>query len=664
MFASLRNLLLLTCLLALSSGLRAQEIYPTTKAAWIERIARIHSMIGEDYGAVYHLGQEDDELVFQVVRDGWPRFTGDGVKNYLLGVLIDGRAVRSPDLTGNHSLAAQANPHLLQILHLGMTDPKDEAHYMARHHLFGFAFLDFYDKLPTYEGWYRPASTKPLDTVIRAGLTDYLARLGRADEQTKKQMLELAGEIPFQTGTITTTDPRGKRVTTIQANGVTGIRRKIALETGLLDGWMRLVTPKVSLDIGAAAAIAVLRFVPGQDFLQAHQEALGDMLIHISQSPKSSYYFASGPYLGLFHKPEVVDLLLKRLAADFQTDGFGGLVTSLANVTDPRCIPTLIVLLETGEMESWHAEQVEAALRRLGGPSAARNLGGWREWWQEHQNEFPAEVRAMPFPHLHSAAEQANVVMVRKQEVQIHIAGDPQRTYLLLTPGLLLPRAPQPETVAATGGRPFVAEQDRPGLLVVLSDTDPNNHTVQEFWQQAVSGAFGSRYLVAVAIAPKWGAQKPLSWVTDMNRSRTPEATFTAETFAADIVADVETRYPIRPDRIFLHGEGAGGLAAYSCSLQAQTPFRGFSLLAAEFRSAQLPSPGAARGRRYYIQAGKQDKALPFFLTTGAQGLLMKAGAAVELNALPTDHVPRFNAETLALLTKAVQWLENGKKGR
>lgn len=57
MSAVLRCLLLFFCLRPLSPGLAAQELYPATKAAWIERIARIHSAIGEDYGAMYHLEQ-------------------------------------------------------------------------------------------------------------------------------------------------------------------------------------------------------------------------------------------------------------------------------------------------------------------------------------------------------------------------------------------------------------------------------------------------------------------------------------------------------------------------------------------------------------------------------------------------------------------------------
>ncbi|MCW3055518.1 MAG: hypothetical protein JWN14_4688, partial [Chthonomonadales bacterium] len=65
--------------------------------------------------------------------------------------------------------------------------------------------------------------------------------------------------------------------------------------------------------------------------------------------------------------------------------------------------------------------------------------------------------------------------------------------------------------------------------------------------------------------------------------------------------------------------------------------------------------------RRYYIQAYKEDKSVPYFLTTGAQSLLTKAGASVQLPPLSGDHTPRFNAETLDLLTKAVNWLENGK---
>ena len=658
MAALLRSLALFVCILSLSHGLRAEDTYPTTKMGWIERIAQIRSLAGEDYNAVFRLAQQDDELIFQVLRDGWPRFTGDGVKGYLLAVVIDGKAVRPPERIGVPPPEDKPNPHLLEILHLGMTDTKSDPIYAARHHLFGIAFTDFQDKPQAYEAWYREASTKPLETVIRAGMSDYIARLELADEPTRRRLLELTGEVPFKSGISTTMDAAGTTVTTIQTTGLTGIRRRIALQTGLLERWMRWVTPKTGLDTAATAALNVLSFMPGEKFLSAHEEALRDVLTRISGAPKSNYYYTSGQYLGAFRQPWAVDLLLKRLITDFQTDGFGGLLNAFPTVEDRRIIPTLIVLLETGEMESWNEQRTEATLRRLGGPSARRNIGSWRDWWQERRTEFAPEVRAMPYPSLLSAADKANVVMVRKQLVQLHIGGDPQRTYLLLTPGMLLPRAPQP----TPDSRPFVAVQDRPGLIVVLSDSDPNNRTIPEFWQEAVTKAFGNRYLVAVATAPRWGSEKPSTWVTGTNRSGTPTAKFTVENFASEIVADVEGRYPIRPDRVFLHGEGTGGgLAAYSCSLQPQTPFRGFSLLAADFRSGQLPPVAASRGRHYYMQANRQDKTPPFFLTTSAQALLIKAGAVVMLNPVPGDHTPRFNTQTLDLLAKAVQWLENGK---
>lgn len=659
MSAWLRNLLLSVCLVAaLCPALRAQENYPTTKEAWIERIAKIHSPIGEDYGAMYHLEQEDDELVFQVLRDGWARFNGEGVKSYLLSIVVDGKAVRPRDRNNNLPPPPPGpTPHLLEILRLGITDTKGEPIYSARYHLFGIAFTDFYDKRAAFDAWYAAESAKPLETVIRDGMLDYMQRLDQADEPTKRRLLEIAREITFKSGISTTIDPDGKTVTTIQTYGLTGIRRKLALETGLLEKWMQLITPQANFDIAAFAALNVLNFMPDDAFLQKHEETLRGILTRISADPKSPFYFPSGQFLGSFTTPWAIELLIKRLVSDFQTDGLGGLITSLTHVNDPHVIPTCIALLETGEMESWYDQQAVATLKRVGGPSALHYQGNWRDWWKEHRNDFPEDVRTLPFPRLHSAAEQANVVMVRKQAVQLHIDGDNQRSYLLLTPGMLLPRAPQADPDA----RPTVAIPDRPGLIVVLSDTDPNNRPIQEFWQQAVTKAFGNRYLVAIAMAPRWGQEKPYTWVTTTNQSRTPAAKFTAETFAADIVADIISRYPIHPQHIFLHGEGGGGLAAYSSSLQPQTPFRGFSLLGAEFRSAQLPTFEAAKGRRYFIQSSKEDKTLPYFLTTGAQGLLTKAGATVVVAPFTGDRTPRFNAETLDLLTKAVNWMENGK---
>ena len=195
------------------------------------------------------------------------------------------------------------------------------------------------------------------------------------------------------------------------------------------------------------------------------------------------------------------------------------------------------------------------------------------------------------------------------------IDNDPRKAYVLLAPGgrgyngrrsgFRFNDAPP-----VTGGKDAVPEMPSAGLLVVLPPADGDGTLAAQFWGEVMRSVLKGRYYVAVAVAPKWADAQAAPWVTETTLKQTKGAAFTTETFAKDIVNDVNTVYNIDPQRVFLHGAAESGLAVYACSLAPQTPFKGFYIHDAPFRSGQLPPLAASRGQALLLTAesGRQNR--------------------------------------------------------
>ena len=198
---------------------------------------------------------------------------------------------------------------------------------------------------------------------------------------------------------------------------------------------------------------------------------------------------------------------------------------------------------------------------------------------------------------------------------------------------------------------------ERPGLLVVLGDGDSDIAMQAGYWQDVAGRGFGGKYLVALVSPAKWREKQTGLWLTRKNRAEVPEAAFTTEMLAADVARDMMGKYPINPAHVYLVGAGAGGTAAYACSLEAQTPFHGFLLMQSAFRSAQLPPLANAKNRRYYLLHSRDNKKTPYFAATLAQNTLRTQGATVKLSnatANPDAEQPATWEEA----AEGVKWLE------
>ena len=181
-----------------------------------------------------------------------------------------------------------------------------------------------------------------------------------------------------------------------------------------------------------------------------------------------------------------------------------------------------------------------------------------------------------------------------------------------------------------------------------------------ELWKDIAHNVFKDHYLIALPVAPRWSADQKLTWLTTENKKDEKQAKFTTETLTADIVKDVVATYAPDPARIFLHGTADSGPAVYAASLEPSTPFKGFYLLSAPFKSAGLPLK-LARGRRYLLQNSREDKINPYLMATAAQKILVDNGAAVKLLAYRGKGAYDFEEGREKAMNDALTWLETGK---
>lgn len=197
-----------------------------------------------------------------------------------------------------------------------------------------------------------------------------------------------------------------------------------------------------------------------------------------------------------------------------------------------------------------------------------------------------------------------------------------------------------------------------PGLIVVLPGGDGNGRRYLDLWSEAMQRAFKGHYYVAILNAPVWSHDQHTPWLTQQSLRKPKAARFTTETLAADVVKDVAAMYPVDATHVFLHGVAESGTAAYACSLEAATPFRGFYILASSFRPLQLPVLSYARGRRYLLQQSPTDSITPFWMATTAEKMLTDQGAIVKVDSYSGQHGYNFDESLWDKMGSAIAWLE------
>jgi poly(3-hydroxybutyrate) depolymerase len=97
-------------------------------------------------------------------------------------------------------------------------------------------------------------------------------------------------------------------------------------------------------------------------------------------------------------------------------------------------------------------------------------------------------------------------------------------------------------------------------LLIVLSGGD-GSADFNPFIRRIYKNALKKDWLIAQLVAPRWDEQQANRIVWPTQRTRYPGAKFTTEQFIDAVIADVQAKTRIDPQKIFLIGWSSGGPA-------------------------------------------------------------------------------------------------------
>jgi predicted esterase len=590
-------------------GAQGKIPLPKDRAAMTEQLI-VHAQ--ESYLANLELSKARPEETFEITRDNWKEVAGAAAKQMLLYVFV-----RSD------------NPHMLEVLDLGANDSNASVQYQAFDLLQNFAYRGFINDRAQYRQWREGIKGKTLQEIVAEGCKTFVTQYIQADEIERTSLLNILMRLEFG-----------------DTSDLAQIRRRAALDAGILSGLEKALTPPVPTN---PTVIYVVRN------LQPDEAYVKRIILPLTTKNSPNYIrYAAASILGAVKSVWASDLLFNMLMDDYPSSDSWIFLQALSTATDPHLIPKMIALLEADDSQET-AQILGIALRRLTGNKVDRSHDGgwWHIWWDRNKADYPADVQAVPFPKVMVRKTlETNGFFIRRR-AELHLLGDdPQRAYWLLCPAYI-----SPTTAQATPTPP--PRKPTFGLIVALAGGNGNGEDLTDFWQEAIQKSLKDGYFVALPIAPKWSAHQPAAWVTQQHMSSVKEARFSTESFLDAVVKDVSDRYPIDPSRLFLHGVGEGGLAAYTCSLGSATSFRGFYILSSPFKTAQLPPLTHAKGRRYLIQQSKEDKLAPYFQAAAADALLRKQAAVVKLVVTQGEHGYKFSQNPWEQIAQAIGWLES-----
>ena len=599
----------------------------------------------------------DREAQYAILRDSWQKIKDEQTRISLLERACNDSAAAQ----GSQApVAPLDNPHLLDIIALGASDSEEAVRTDALWFASGIAVRKIKDAAD-FAAWRKSIGDKPLADVIRESVLDLVARMKQADAKTLSSLLDEAINLQwysFQSGDGGVNSPESK----VTAVGLAAVRRKAAFDAGLPGQLAEWLKPTNSPEVAQSALNLVVQFAPGREFMQAIEPDVR-RIVTAKLPKKEPYDLFLSNILSYYNSKWATDVLLATAKAQYNAN-MDEVINLLAGSRDARVVPTLIAALSDLDEQAWQRQSINIALARLTHTTSGVNQSAdwWRQWWAKNRAALPEAAQAEPFPHF-AAAKMAQEFSIRRLRKQFTIGGDVRRSYWFVASGLLMKRRPAAKSVAnpAPDAPPpadfsDIPADSRPGLLVVLADGDPEGLGTR-YWQELVGKNFKGKYLAAVVVAPQWKAKQAPLWLTATERGAVKTAPFTTETLAAQVVKDIESKYPVNPAHVFLVGVGAGGQAAYACSLQAKTPFAGFALVGSSFRPSALPGFTFAKGRHYSLLHSPDDKQYPLFLAKAALETLQKAGANAKLTTYPMEPAAAQKAarDTVAAGIKALE---------
>jgi len=192
-------------------------------------------------------------------------------------------------------------------------------------------------------------------------------------------------------------------------------------------------------------------------------------------------------------------------------------------------------------------------------------------------------------------------------------------------------------------------------LLLVLpgGDGSANYHAFcKRIWKNSLS----DEYLVAQLVAPRWSDDQFKSLVWPTEKKPWHAAMFTTEAFCEAVIADVEERYELDLQHVFVLAWSSGGPATYAYALRPDSRLTGAFVAMSVFRPGSLPSLKNAKGRAFYLLQSPEDTVTLYSLAEEAEKKLSKAKAEVELTSYTGGH--GWKGDVFGNMRRGIAWLE------
>lgn len=176
-------------------------------------------------------------------------------------------------------------------------------------------------------------------------------------------------------------------------------------------------------------------------------------------------------------------------------------------------------------------------------------------------------------------------------------------------------------------------------------------------WLGRIRNSLGKDYVMAALSAPQWTEKQAAShvWVTKHARSRYPEAKFSSEEFMLAVHQQLIKKEHLMLASVTLLGWSSSGPAVYAAAIAKKSPFDGALVVCSVFKPDQYQLKHA-KGQRFYLLQGQEDKVTPLRFAEKAQEMLKKKGAKVHLEIHEGGHGFGMQ-DPLGRLKAGFQWL-------
>ncbi|MHC4399567.1 MAG: PEGA domain-containing protein [Planctomycetota bacterium] len=579
-----------------------------SREQWIARLKALKGHKAAAFGVGPELAGLDPAFGSELVAAVWPQLNDFKVKQGLL-----------------KAFHFQENPHVLKVLHLGVTDPNREVREYALTYVAEYSKQEFSGNTEAYRDWYAKNRDRPLDEVKRAGilqarpslekkLREIVARFEAGDLRGVQNLAEEAGEhedpiaIPILIGII----DADNSYDTVYGVGYFALGRMIGVRYSFHhDGpWWRRWWEKNKSEYP--------------------EEVRNCPIPDLSKTDHGRSYTPFPENMDTLKGQ--LDWLVEALQTGRPRGDIWGAAGEIAEFKDPSAIPTLIGLIEADNTYDTVYGIGYFGLGKLTGVRYNELHDGqwWRKWWEENKSRYPKDVQELEIPDYRQGAasgrkarQEANrkaalsdVADVPAEDLTVD--GNDKMRYFLIGAG---EGAKPPE-----GGY----------KLVIVMPGGDGGEDFHPFVRRLYKHAMSSEFLVAQPVAFKWHPSQEIVWPTRV--TSTAGQKFTTEEFVEAVIQDVKRRQPIDQRRVFTLSWSSSGPAAYAISLQEETAVKGSYIAMSVFRHQWLPPLDAAKGHLYLLDHSPEDNVCPFSHAKQAEQDLAKAGATVRLTTYPGGH--------------------------